>query len=160
MQLPVIPGHKFFDFFLALDDNHQRRGLHAANRRELKSTQLGVECRHGTGAVDTHQPIGLGTADGSVRQGPHVGIGTQRGKGFANGALRHGLKPQPLDGLAYAGKLRDITKNKLTLAAGVTGIHQRIYILALDQPEQDFEPRRAFLDRLQIEMRGNNRQVD
>ena len=74
-------------------------------------------------------------------------------------AGRHGLQPEPLDRLLGLRVLDDVAEDQLALAAGVAGVDQRVHVLALDQLEQQLEPRLALLDRPQVEVRRNDRQM-
>jgi hypothetical protein len=55
--------------------------------------------------------------------------------------------------------LRDQAENELAFAPRVTCVDQAIDVFALDQPVQDFQPRLAFRDGMQIEMRRNNGEI-
>ena len=55
--------------------------------------------------------------------------------------------------------LDNVIEDQLTLAPRVTGVHQAIDILALDQLVEHLEARFGLLDRLQREVRRNDRQV-
>jgi hypothetical protein len=71
----------------------------------------------------------------------------------------HRLQPQALHRLAALGVLGDVIEDQLTFAARVTGVDQAGHILALDQLGQQFEPGLGLLDRLEREVRRNDRQV-
>ena len=55
--------------------------------------------------------------------------------------------------------LRDVIEDQLTFASRVAGVDQAADILALDQPGQQLEARFGFFDRLECEVRRNDRQV-
>ena len=78
---------------------------------------------------------------------------------FADGRRRHGLQPEPFDGLLRLGKSDDVAENQFALAPGVAGIDQRVHVGAFDQLFEDLEPRLAFLNRQQVEMRRDDRQA-
>jgi len=72
---------------------------------------------------------------------------------------RHGLQPEPLDGLLGLRVLNDVTENQFAFAPGVAGIDERGDIFAFDELHQNFQPRLIFFNRQQIKMRRNDRQV-
>ncbi len=47
------------DLLLALDEDRERRRLHATDRRQLEAARLRVEGGHRPRAVDADQPVGL-----------------------------------------------------------------------------------------------------
>src|SRR5690606_36828138 len=59
LDFPVVARDEGADLFLALDQNRQRRRLHAADRRLVEAAFLGVEGGHGARAVDADQPVGF-----------------------------------------------------------------------------------------------------
>ena len=159
MDLPVIFGNESLNLFLALDDDGQRRCLHAADRGEVEAAGLGIERRHRPRAVDTHQPVGLGTTDRGVRQRAHGRIIAQGGKPLSNRRRCHGLQPQALDRFVRSGVADDVTKNQFTFPPGVAGVDQGVDLLALDEPDQQLQTRFVFFDRLEVEMRRDDRQM-
>jgi hypothetical protein len=73
--------------------------------------------------------------------------------------LRHGLQPQALDRLLGTCVLHDVAENQFAFAACVASIDQAGHVLALHQAQQHVQAILALLDRHQIEMRRNHRQV-
>ena len=55
--------------------------------------------------------------------------------------------------------LCDQLKDQLAFAAGVTGVDQRVDILSLDQPGEQLQTVGTLVDRLEIEVRRNDRQI-
>jgi len=69
-----------------------------------ESARLGIKSGHGPRAVDPDQPIRFRPADGGIGQWAHRGVLAQGCESLPDGAVRHGLQPEPLDGclaLAY-----------------------------------------------------------
>ena len=72
---------------------------------------------------------------------------------------RHGLQPEPLDGLLGLGVLDDVAENQFPFAPGVAGIDQAVHVLALDQPQQSLRRLSDLLNRPQIKMSRDDRQM-
>jgi hypothetical protein len=85
--------------------------------------------------------------------------GAQLGEAVADRAGGHRLQPQALHRLVGAGMLGDETEDQLPLAARVTGVDQAGDVLALDQAGEQLEPVLGLLDRVECEVRRNDRQV-
>src|SRR5207245_2263522 len=77
MHFPIGARDKILNSLFAFYQDRERRRLDAANGREKETTGFRVESSHGAGAIDADQPIGLGTADGSVGERQHRSIVTQ-----------------------------------------------------------------------------------
>ena len=163
VQLPVVAALEGADFFFALDHHRQRRRLHPAHGGEEKTAVAAVEGGQGAGAVDAHQPVGLGAAARGVGQRAHLRVAAQGAKAVADGLRRHRLQPQPLHRLAQplgaASVLLDQPEDQLALAPGVAGVDQRRHVFALGQLDHSVEARLGFLDRPQVELRRDHRQV-
>jgi hypothetical protein len=71
MHFPVVARLELADAVLALDQDGQRRRLHPAHGGLVEAALFGIERGHGARAVDAHQPVGLGTAHGSIGQRQH-----------------------------------------------------------------------------------------
>ena len=113
---------------------------------------------HGARAVDAHEPVGLGTADGGIGERTDIRISAQIREAIADGGGRHGLQPETGDGLLGLGVLDDVAEDQFALAPGVARIDERIDVFALDELGQDFEPALGLLDGTQIEVRRNHGQ--
>ena len=147
----------FLNLRLALDHDGQRRRLDAADRGLEKAAELGVERRHRARAVDADQPVGFRPAERGIGQRQHVLVFAQPLKPFADGRRRHGLQPEAFDGLLGLRVLDDVAENQFAFAPGVTGVDQRVHVVALDELFQDLQPVFGSLNRLQIEMRRDDR---
>ena len=163
-HFPVVARHVLPDLLLALDDDRQRRRLHAAHRGQEEAAVAAVERGHRPRAVDADQPVGLGAAARRIGQRQQLLIGAQVRETVADRLRRHALQPEPLHGLVQRplGRLRvlqDQPEDQLALAARVTGVDDAVDILAADQLYQRVEPALALVDRLQVEVRRDHRQV-
>ena len=159
LDLEVGPRHELADPLLALDDDRQRRGLYPADGGQVEAAVTRVERGHRARAVDADQPVGLRAAAGGVGERQHLPVLAQRVEAVADRAGRHGLQPEAADRLPGVRMLDDQPEDQLALAPGVAGVDQRVDVLALDQPCQQLEPVRALLDRLEIELGRDDRQV-
>ncbi len=103
VDLPVVAADELADLLLALDHHRQRRRLHPSHRGQEEAAVARVERGHGTGAVDAHQPVGLGAATRGVGQRQHLRVAAQVGKTVADRLRRHRLQPQALDRVLAPG---------------------------------------------------------
>ena len=133
--------------------------MHTAHGGELKTAGFGIEGRHRARAIDPDQPVGFRTADGGIGQRLIGHTFRQILEALADGTLRHRLQPQPLDRLLCLCELIDVAKNQLTFAARVAGVDDAIDVFALQQFEQNLQPVFGFLDRLQLKVGRNCRQM-
>ena len=158
-DLPVVARHEAADFLLAFRDDRQRRRLHTAHRRQIKTAFLAVKRGHRARAVDADQPVGLRAAARRVRERQHLVVAAQRLECLADRRLGHRLQPQPPHRLPRLGRLHDVAEDELALAPGVAGVDQFSDVLALDQLQQHLQARLRPGDRCEIEVRRNHRQV-
>ena len=159
MYFPIILGHEAFNLFFALDQDRQRWRLHAAHRRFVKTAALGVERGHGARAVDAHQPVGLRTTDRGVGQRQHFFVGAKVLEAVLDRTGSHRLQPQALYRLFTAGVTGDVTEDQLAFAARVAGVNHAGDVFAFQELGQQLQARFGFLDRQQIKMRRNHRQI-
>ena len=147
------------DPLVALDQDGQRRRLHAADGRELEAAELGVERRHGPRGVDAHQPVALGAGKRGLGQRHHVLVAPQVVEGVADGFRGHGLEPQAADGLLGAGELGEVAEDEFALAAGVAGVDDLVHVLAGHQALEQLEAALApLVNRGQLELVGDDGQ--
>ena len=111
VNLPIVAWTKRFNALFAFNHDRERRRLHATDSGQLKSTGLGVERRHCTGAIDTDQPIRFAAAHSRVGQAQFCFIGQQRFEAFPDRGRCHRLQPQTFDRLLCFGELHDVTEN-------------------------------------------------
>ena len=147
VHFPVASRGEGADFLLALHQDGERRGLHAADGSEVKAPLLGIEGGHRPRAVDAHQPIGLGAALGGIGEWQEFLVCAQAVEAVADRLRRHRLQPQALDRLFDARVLDDVAEDELALASCVAGIDEPAHIPSFHQPQQQVEPLLAFLKR-------------
>ena len=159
MHFEVGPRDELLDLFLALHDDGQGGCLNPANGGEVKTPVLGVERRHGPGAVNANQPVCFCPAAGGISERLHLFILAQFLKCFANGLGRHGLQPKPAYRLLSLSVLDNQSEDQLAFAPGVTGVDNSVDIFAADQLGEQLEPVLGAGDWVQVKVIGNNRQV-
>ena len=136
VQLYRIKRHRLegVDLGLPLDNKGQRRGHNAANVEGAV-----VQHRKQPGGVDTHQPVGLGPAEGCLMQTIIVRAGAQVGKALPDGGILHAGDPQPAYGLGAARQTVDGAENQLALAPGIAGVDHLGHVLPPQQGTQHIE---------------------
>ena len=159
VDLPVILRLEVIDFLFTRDHDRERRRLYAADSCEEKASILGIKGSQRTRAVDADKPVRFGTAPCSSFERLHFFVGAQLRKSFLNGSLRHRLQPQSADRLFAAAGLNDVAENKFALSPRIACIDEIRNSTAADF----FRQRRVFalrlLNRLQIKIRRNDRQI-
>ncbi len=158
VHFPVVARRKRTDLVLALHQNRERRRLNASDRGQIEATLLGIEGGHGARAVDADEPVGLGAALGRIGERQQLLVGPQPRETVADRLLRHRLQPKPLDRLRRLRVLHEIAEDELAFAAGIAGVDETAYVLALHQAQQEVEALLAPVDRRELEMRRNQRQ--
>ena len=158
-DFPVVARLEGADLGLALDEDRECRGLHAPDRRELKSARLGVERGHRAGAVDADEPVGFRAAHRGIREWPHRLVLAQRGETILDRVLRHRLQPQAPDRLARLRVLNDVAEDELAFPTCVARVDQLGDVLALHQPEQQLQASFGLFQRSQREPGWNHRKV-
>ena len=98
-----------------------------------------VQHRKQPGGVDTHQPVGLGPAEGRLVQPVIVRAGAQVCKTLPDGGILHAADPQPFHGLLAARQAVDGAENQLALAPGVAGVDYLGHVLPPQQGPQHVE---------------------
>ena len=71
--------------------------------------------------------------DRGVGERLHGFVARQRRKAVADGRGRHGLQPEPLDGLLRLRVADDVAENQFAFAPGVAGVDEFGHVLALDE---------------------------
>ena len=163
VYFPIVAAHKLADQLFALDHHGQGGRLHPSHGGQEEAAIAAVECRHGAGAVDAYQPVGLRAAAGGIGQGLHLGVGAQILKAIADGLGRHGLQPQAAHRLAQGfgatGVLLNQAEDQLPFASRVTGVDDFVHVLALGQFDHGVQARLGLVDWLEVEVRRDHRQV-
>ena len=142
VHFPVVARHERADLLLALDQDRERRRLHAAHGRQLEAARLRVERGHRARAVDADEPVGLGAARRGVGQRQHARrrcAALAKPSRIAAGVID--CSHSRLIGLVRLRVLHDVAEDELALAPGVAGVDQRVDVLALDELQQRLQPR-------------------
>ena len=159
MHFPILARGERADLVFALDQDGERRRLHAADGGQIKATFLGIERRHGARAVDADQPIRLRAALCRIGERQQLLVGTQGGKALTNRLRRHRLQPQPLDRLLVLRVLHDVAEDEFAFTPRVAGVDERRHIFTFHEPQQQVQPLLAPFERRQAEARRDDRQV-
>ena len=163
MDLKIVAADEFADLLFALHHHRQRGRLHPANRSQEKAAVARIESRHGPRAVDADQPIGLGAATRRIGQRLHLRVAAQVREAVANRLRCHGLQPQAAhrfaQGFGATGILLNQAEDQLALAPRVAGIDELVHVFAFGQFHHRVQPGLGLVDRLQIEVRRNHRQM-
>ena len=77
---------------------------------------------------------------------------------FEDRASGHRLHPEALDRLLNLADVHDVLEDKLTFAAGVTGVYNDVELLLFRQAEYVLETIVCLLDGLKLEFLGDRRQ--
>ena len=93
MYFPVILRDELLNLLLAIDNDGQSRRLYATDRRQIKTAALGIESGHNAGAIDTHEPVRFGAADGGIGQREQFAIVAQPFEALTDSRGSHRLKP-------------------------------------------------------------------
>ena len=163
VDLPVVAADELADAFLALHHHGERRRLHAPHRRQEEAAVARVEGGHRARAVDADQPIRLRAGPGGVGQAVHLLVAAERLEAVADGLRRHRLQPEAPHRLTErrfpSRVLFDQAEDQLPLASRVTRVHEPVDVFAPGLLHDRVEPALGAFHRLQIETRGNHRQV-
>ncbi len=130
LQRHGIKGNRLkgVDLSFSLDNECQRWGHNTPD----------VECaviQHGKKpcGIDPHQPVGLGTAEGSIPKSVIICTRAQVCKAFPYGGVLHRRNPEPFHRLLTACQLIDAAEDQLALASGITGIYHLRHIRGVHQ---------------------------
>ena len=156
LQRHGIKGNRLkgFDLSFSLDNECQRWGHNAPD----------VECamiQHGKKpcGIDPHQPVGLGTAEGSITKSVIVRTGAQVCKALPYGGVLHRRNPEPFHRLLTACQLIDAAEDQLALASGITGIYHLRHIRGIHQLFENIKLLFLILSHHHLPMLRQNRQV-
>ena len=136
-DLPKGLGYEITDLELALDDQHERRGLHASDREDLALGSTDAD-RPSAAAVHADQPVSLGAADRGTQEAGLGRLGEQVGEGFGNRRIGHAGQPEPANRQLAAGELVDVVEDELAFAAGIARIDNRSDVLATKELLEEF----------------------
>ena len=109
--------------------------------------------------IDPHQPVGLGTAEGSIPKSVIVRTGAQVCKALPYGGVLHRRNPQAFHRLLAACQLIDATEDQLALASGITGIYHLRHIRGVHQLFENIKLFLFIFAHHHLPMLRQNRQV-
>jgi hypothetical protein len=158
-DFPVVLRLEAVDLVFAVHHDRERGRLHAADGREEEASVLGVEGRHGAGAVDADEPVGLGAAARGRLERLHLLVGAQLLEGVADRLVGHRLQPQAAHRLLALAVLHDVAEDQLALAPGIAGVDDVGHLAAPEHFRERLELVLGLLDGLEIEVRRQHRQV-
>ena len=130
LQRHGIKGNRLkgVDLSFSLNNKRQRRGHHAPDVEGSVIQHGKKPCR-----IDSHQPVGLGTAEGSIPKSVIIRTGAQVCKAFPYGRVLHRRNPEPFHRLLTVCQLIDAAEDQLTLASGIAGIYHLRHIRGIHQ---------------------------
>ena len=145
---------KGVDLSFSLDNERQRWGHNAPDVE-------GAVVQHGKKpcGIDPHQPVGLGTAEGSIPKSVIVRTGAQVCKALPYGGVLHRRNPQAFHRLLAACQLIDATEDQLALASGITGIYHLRHIRGVHQLFENIKLFLFIFAHHHLPMLRQNRQV-
>ena len=109
--------------------------------------------------IDSHQPVGLGTAEGSIPKSVIIRTGAQVCKAFPYGGVLHTGNPEPLHGLLATRQLVDAAKDQLALASGIAGIYHFRHIRGIYQLFENIKLLFLILSHYHLPMFRQDRQI-
>ena len=156
LQRHGIKGNRLkgVDLSFSLDNERQRWGHNAPDVE-------GAVVQHGKKpcGIDPHQPVGLGTAEGSIPKSVIVRTGAQVCKAFPYGGVLHRRNPEPFHRLLTVCQLIDAAEDQLTLASGIAGIYHLRHIRGIHQLFENIKLLFLIFSHHHLPMFRQNRQV-
>ena len=156
LQRHGIKGNRLkgVDLSFSLDNKRQRRGHHAPDVE-------GSVIQHGKKpcGIDSHQPVGLGTAEGSIPNSVIIRTGAQVCKAFPYGRVLHRRNPEPFHRLLTVCQLIDAAEDQLTLASGIAGIYHLRHIRGIHQLFENIKLLFLILSHYHLPMFRQDRQI-
>ena len=130
---PVIARLEIADLQLAIEDDRERRGLHAANGGDVATPRAEHALGDRAGPVDPDEPVTFAPGARGIGQTGHLLAVAQGLKRFLDSAGGHGLHPGALDRQLRLRELVEILKNQLAFAPGVAGVDDSVDVFAVEQ---------------------------
>ena len=109
--------------------------------------------------IDPHQPVGLGTAEGSIPKSVIIRTRAQVCKAFPYGRVLHRRNPEPFHRLLATCQLIDATEDQLALASGIAGIYHLRNIRGIHQLFENIKLLFLILSHHHLPILRQNRQV-
>ena len=156
LQRHGIKGNRLkgVDLSFSLNNKRQRRGHHAPDVEGSVIQHGKKPCR-----IDPHQPVGLGTAEGSIPKSVIIRTGAQVCKAFPYGRVLHRRNPEPFHRLLTVCQLIDAAEDQLTLASGIAGIYHFRHIRGIHQLFENIKLLFLILSHYHLPMLRQDRQV-
>ena len=156
LQRHGIKGNRLkgVDLSFSLNNKRQRRGHHAPDVEGSVIQHGKKPCR-----IDPHQPVGLGTAEGSIPKSVIIRTGAQVCKAFPYGRVLHRRNPEPFHRLLATCQLIDATEDQLALASGIAGIYHLRNIRGIHQLFENIKLLFLILSHHHLPILRQNRQV-
>ena len=156
LQRHGIKGNRLkgVDLSFSLNNKRQRRGHHAPDVEGSVIQHGKKPCR-----IDPHQPVGLGTAEGSIPKSVIIRTGAQVCKAFPYGRVLHRRNPEPFHRLLATCQLIDAAEDQLALASGIAGIYHLRHIRGIHQLFENIKLLFLILSHYHLPMLRQNRQV-
>ena len=151
----VVLADESGDFAFALGEDGEGGSLHAAGGGNVEATVTGAETGQCTSGIEADEPVGLGAALGGVAEVGHVVTFAEFFPRVLNRLGGHRLHPEALDGFLDVADLHDVLENEFTLAAGITGINDKVEVLLFSEGEDVLEAAFRLFDGLQFEFAGD-----
>ena len=127
-------GLETIDRFLPADDEGQG-GRHDAPDIQGGVIQKGIQ----PAGIDAHQPIRLGTAQGSVVQTVVIGIVPHIPEPLPDGFFLHGRNPQTLNRLMAPSLIVHQPEDQFAFPPGVCGADDGFHVLPVHEALQGFK---------------------
>ena len=137
-KLPAVQHHRIKLFLFKIGNGsfpvyYQGKGR-GHNPADVQS--FPVQGRKQPGAGNAHQPVRLGTAQGSLIQKIILCTGAQVLKSLPDCGIFHTADPQPFKGLCASGMVIDQPENQFPLTPRIRSAHHAFHIRAVHQGNQ------------------------
>ena len=146
------------DFLFALCEDGESGRLDASGGSDIKATVAGAETGQSAGGIEADEPVGFGAALSGVGKVGHFLAVAEFVPGLLDRAGGHGLHPEAFDGLLDLPVVHDVLEDELSLAAGITGIHDFGDVPELGELEDVAEASFGLFDGLEGEIAGDGRE--
>ena len=137
-DLPEGLRDEITDLELALHQEHERRGLDAADGEDVALRAADADGAVAA-AVHADQPVGLRATDGGTEEAGLGRLREQVFERFGDGRVRHARQPEAADGQAALRQLVDIMEDQLAFASGVAGVDDGADVFAGQQFLEELE---------------------
>src|SRR5882724_466043 len=147
---------EILNFSLAVNNDRERRCLHAAKGSHCASSPSAEPQSKRTRRIDADEPVRLVPAPRCASQRLHFSVAPQSSKSLANRLGRHRLQPEAHDRFFRTGILDDIAKDQLTFAPGIACVDDVRDILILDELAKNVDAAAHFFRWREFKFRRHN----